>query len=137
MRLFAALAGLVVLMAGGSLVDTDDARAQATPPTRVFGSVTVDGQTPPLGTTVEAFIGTQRCGTGEVRELGDPIGVGFLVDVDSNTFNPGCGNDGDTITFVVGGVPAAETATFQTGAFVRQDLTAAGQPATPTTTSRP
>jgi hypothetical protein len=136
MRLIATLAGLVMLVTGVLIDGTNDALAQA-PPTRVFGSVTVDGQTPPVGTTVEAFIGDRRCGTGDVRELGDPIGTGFLVDVDADAFNPGCGNDGETITFVVGGVPAAETATFQTGNFVRQDLTASGQPATPTPAPSP
>jgi hypothetical protein len=136
MRLFATFAGLVMLVMGVSAGDSNDALAQA-PPTRVFGSVTVDGQTPPVGTTVEAFIGDRQCGTGDVRELGDPIGTGFLVDVDADAFNPGCGNDGETITFVIGGVPAAETATFQTGNFVRQDLAASGQPATPTPTPTP
>lgn len=131
MRFLGTLAGLVMLVAGGSWLGATEAQAQAAPPTRVFGAVTVDGATPPVGTPVEAYIGDMRCGAGEVRELGAPIGVGYLVDVDADAFNPGCGNDGETITFVVGGVQAAETATFRTGAFVQQDLTASGQIATP------
>jgi hypothetical protein len=137
MRLLGTLAGVVMLVAGGSLLSTSDMQAQAAPPTRVYGAVSVDGETPPVGTPVEAFIGDMRCGTGEVRELGDPIGVGFVVDVDADAFNPGCGNDGETITFAVGGVPAAESATFRTGAFVQQDLTASGQVATPTPEATP
>jgi hypothetical protein len=108
------------------------------PPTRVYGTVQINGETPPIGTLVEAFVHGNRCGSGEVRDVGAPVGVGYVVDVDADAFTPGCGNNGDTITFRVGGVDAAETATFQTGAFVEQNLTGSGQPAPqPTATPTP
>lgn len=137
MRLLGTLAGLFMLLGSGSALRTVDVRAQSAPPTRVFGEVTVNGQTPPVGTPIEAFIDGKRCGSGDVRELGEPIGVGFLIDVDADAFNPGCGNDGETVNFTVGGVEAAETAAFQTGTFVRLDLTASGQLATPTPSPTP
>ncbi|MGH2598304.1 MAG: hypothetical protein ACRDJ9_02840 [Dehalococcoidia bacterium] len=130
MRLVWTLAALVCVAAGAVLHGGRDVAAQA-PPTRVFGAVTVNGEPPPPGTVVEAFVGGMPCGQGEVRDLGDPIGIGFVVDVDADAFNPGCGNDGETITFKVGGLDAPETATFQTGAFVQRDLTTAGAPASP------
>jgi hypothetical protein len=131
MRLVWTLAALACAAAGMVLHGGHDVVAQVAPPTRVFGAVTVNGEPPPPGTVVEAFVGGMPCGQGEVRDLGDPIGIGFVVDVDADAFNPGCGNDGETITFKVDGLDAPETATFQTGAFVQRDLTAAGAPASP------
>jgi hypothetical protein len=107
------------------------ARAQ-TPPTRVFGTVTIDGQPAPLGTIVQAVVNDHLCGEGPVRYVNDQLPQGYVVDVLSFSSSQGCGTDGDTVTFRVGGVQANETATFQSGAFVRLDLTVSGQVATPT-----
>jgi hypothetical protein len=107
------------------------AQAQ-TPPTRTFGSVTIDGQPAPAGTKVEALILDKVCGENVVRRLNDEIPVGFVVDVASAAQSPGCGSDGDRIAFRVGGVTVDQTAEFQTGNFVRIDLAAAGQASTPT-----
>lgn len=124
--LIGAMTGLMTVLLGASM-----ARAQ-TPPTRTFGSVTIDGQPAPLGTKIEALIFDKVCGENVVRRLNDEIPVGFVVDVASAGQTPGCGNDGDTIIFRVGGVQANETSEFQTGNFFRINLTAAGQAATPT-----
>lgn len=102
------------------------------PPTRVFGTVTVDGQPAPAGTVVQAFVGEKQCGEGMVRRISDDLPLGYVVDVAGATQVEGCGTDGATITFRVGGVPANETATFATGTFIRVDLTVRGQVATPT-----
>lgn len=107
------------------------ARAQ-TPPTRAFGTVTVDGQPAPPGTTVQALIGDKVCGEGEVRRVSDAIPRGYVVDVVSATQMQGCGTDGDRIIFKVGGKQANETAEFHTGTFLRHDLTVSGQVSTPT-----
>jgi hypothetical protein len=103
-----------------------------TPPTRVFGTVTVDGRPAPAGTTVLAFIGEQQCGDGQVRRLSDDIPLGFVVDVLSATQATGCGTDGARITFKVGGRQSRETVEFRTGTFVRLNLTVSGQIETPT-----
>jgi hypothetical protein len=98
--------------------------AQPHPPNRYYGSVTLNGQTTPVGTPVTAYIGEQLCGTGEVRADGR-----YVVDVDDATKTPGCGTPGAVITFRVGGVLAGQTGTFQAGAFTELPLTAPGQPA--------
>ncbi|MER3419934.1 MAG: hypothetical protein C4290_05120, partial [Chloroflexota bacterium] len=102
------------------------------PPTRVFGTVTVDGRTALAGTVVQAFIGEKLCGEGVVRRISDELPLGYVVDVAGASQIEGCGTDGATITFRVGGVLANETATFATGTFLRLDLTVSGQVATPT-----
>jgi hypothetical protein len=103
-----------------------------TPPTRAFGLVTIEGRPAPPGTAVQALIGEKVCGEGTVRRVSDAIPVGYVVDVAAATQTPGCGTDGDTITFKVGGVTANEKTEFRTGTFVRLDLTVSGQVSTPT-----
>lgn len=125
-RLFLLLAGC-----GAALLLGAAAGAQL-PPTRVFGTVTVDGRPAPAGTVVQAFIGERLCGEGVVRRISDDLPLGYVVDVAGATQVEGCGTDGAPITFRVGGVPANETATFATGSFLRLDLTVSGQVATPT-----
>lgn len=126
MRVFLIVFGAVlVAMLGAPLL------AQ-TPPTRVFGSVTVGGRPAPLGTVVQALIGDKVCGEGQVRRVSDEIPVGYVVDVVSATQTPGCGTDGATIVFKVGGVQANERGEFQTGTFLRLNLTVSGQVSTPT-----
>ncbi len=126
-RWFLLLAGLSVALVLGAA----PAGAQL-PPTRVFGTVTVDGQPAPAGTVVQAFIGEKLCGEGVVRRISDDLPLGYVVDVAGATQVEGCGTDGATIAFRVGGVLANETATFATGTFIRLDLTVRGQVATPT-----
>ena len=121
-RLPYVLALLLALSAGAAARTA----AQPQPPHRFFGPVTLDGATPPPGTAVLAFIGDRQCGTGEVRQDGR-----YLVDVLSTSQIPGCGTDGATITFQVGGVPARETATYRTGNITELALTAASAPPPP------
>ncbi|MFN8557200.1 MAG: hypothetical protein U0531_07570 [Dehalococcoidia bacterium] len=49
------------------------------------------------------------------------MGGMYVVDVASSFTRPGCGMNGDRVTFTVGGAPARETGTFQTGAFTNPD----------------
>src|SRR5436190_20516062 len=93
------------------------------PPTRAFGTVTIDGQPAPLGTIVQAYIDDQLCGEGMVRRVNDDLPQGYVVDVAGAAQTPGCAGEGDTITFRIGGVKANETGTFATGSFLRLDLT--------------
>jgi hypothetical protein len=123
MRRILTLAGAAAVLAAAGI---STAGAQPTPPTRFFGSVSGGGTD---GTTVTAMIGTNSCGTGMVT------GGMYQVDVASTSTKPGCGTDGATVAFMIGSSRAAQTGTFQTGAFVSLNLTA-GQPtatATPTT----
>jgi hypothetical protein len=126
MRLVLSLAGALALVAAAGV---SAVHAQPTPPTRFFGTATVDGRPAPDGTTVTAFVGTNACGTGTV------MGGAYTVDVASASTRSGCGTDGATVTFQVGTARATQTGTFQTGAFVSLNLTA--QAATPTPTPTP
>ncbi len=115
---------LIVALATLALATAPTVTAQPLPPNRYYGSVTLNGQTPPVGTPVTAYIGEQLCGTGEVRADGR-----YVVDVDDATKTPGCGTPGALVTFRVAGVLAGQTGTFQAGAFTELPLTAPGQPA--------
>lgn len=98
------------------------AAAQGQPPNRFFGSVRLNGATPSTGTPVLAFIGGQQCGTGEVRSDGR-----YVVDVEDESRIAGCGTEGATITFTVGGVQAGQTGSYQQGTFTELTLTAPAQ----------
>jgi hypothetical protein len=97
--------------------------AQPQPPNRFFGTVTLNGVTPPVNTPVLAFIAGRLCGTGRVLADGR-----YVVDVEDESMTAGCGRPGVTITFQVGGVPAAQTGTYQRGRFTELNLTAPPPP---------
>lgn len=99
--------------------------AQA-PPARVFGQISVNGETAAVGTRVEAFIDGKLCGEGLVRVLNPEFGVGYVVDVRPDSQESGCGDDGRTIRFKVGGQDAEQSETYANGAFIRLDLTVQG-----------
>jgi hypothetical protein len=122
--------------AGFLMVGARGASAQV-PPARVFGTVTVDGATPPVGTKVEAFIGDMLCGEGTVRRLGAEIPVGYVVDVKNESQEPGCGGDDRKITIKIGGREAPQTTIYETGSFIRLDLEISGTVQTPTPTPTP
>lgn len=113
-------AGITVLaLLAVGLVLAGAAAAQAPlPPNRFFGSVTLDGQPPPNGTVVAAFIGTAQCGTSAVQN------GQYVLDVASAATTTGCGTDGATVTFTVRGLRAHPTSTFHTGAFTQLNLAA-------------
>lgn len=101
------------------------------PPARFFGTVSVDGATPPQGTVVQAYIGDRLCGEGTVRQLGAEIPVGYVVDVKSSAQQEGCGEDGNTVKLKVGGRDAPQSDTYVTGGFIRVDLSLSGAVQTP------
>lgn len=111
------LATLAVLPLGSAGVTA--VVAQASPPTRFYGSVTVSGGPAAAGTSIEARIDGRVCGAVTVTADGS-----YALDVASAATQPGCGVEGIAITFLVGGAPAQQTATFQPGAFIPLTLTA-------------
>lgn len=129
MRKVLSLVGAAALLAAAGATSVF---AQPTPPTRFFGSATVNGQPAANGTTVTATIGGTNCGSGTVSN------GSYSVDVASGSTKPGCGTNGAEVSFQIGSATANETRPFQTGAFVPLDLTAGGA-AAPTTvaTTRP
>jgi hypothetical protein len=127
MRLVQVLAAALLTVAA---LQTSVSLAQL-PPTRFYGTVLLNGEVPPPDTVVEAYVGDVLCGAGIVQDLGDPIGMGYLIDVFADAVQSGCGTDGVTVTFRVAGVLAYESGGFQTGSFVQLDLSADGEPAPP------
>ncbi len=127
-RLFLAVLALGLTIAGAGSAPRSVA-SQAAPPTRFYGTLTIDGQPAAAGTAVRAFIGTTDCTS--PTSLSVPAG-NYTVDVAGGGQIPGCGSDGATVTFRVGTRQASETGTFSTGTFVNLPLTisgAGGQPA--------
>jgi len=101
-----------------------------TPPARVFGTAQLNGRPAAAGTPVVALIGTVTCGTASVSATGT-----YVVDVNSAASQAGCGTDGASIAFTVGGARATQTTTWRQGAFIELNLTA--QAATPVRTASP
>jgi hypothetical protein len=112
-----ALSALALLM-----VESPGPRAvEAAVVSRFFGSVTLDGQPAPVGTVVTAQIGGVECGSTAVAggETYD-----YVLDVAAAEETAGCGVEGATVWFTVGGGPAVQTATWQSGAFTELNLSA-------------
>lgn len=96
-------------------------------PSEFYGSVTIGGAPAPEGTLITASIGPEVRGSFITTSAGSYGG--------SETFDPRLivrgisGENGQTITFSVNGIPAAETAIYHPGIVFRQNLTA--EPAGP------
>ncbi|MGH2603400.1 MAG: hypothetical protein ACRDJ9_28950, partial [Dehalococcoidia bacterium] len=101
-----------------------------TPPMRAFGTAQLNGTNAASGTAVVATIGSASCGTGQVSGTGT-----YVLDVNSAATQAGCGTDGATVNFTVGGARATQTATWRQGAFTEVNLTATSATATPTATA--
>ncbi|MFN8559118.1 MAG: lamin tail domain-containing protein [Dehalococcoidia bacterium] len=114
------LAGILLTALAIGLT-TEAVNAQRLPPHRFFGTVTLNGSVPPVGTRVEAAIDGRVCGVGQTSSGGN-----YVVDVDHQTSTPGCGRPGATVTFRVNGQTATPTGVFRDGGYERLDITAAG-----------
>ena len=133
--LLALLGGSTAFLLLGSLL-----YAQPSPPTRFYGTLTIDGAPAPAGTMVRAFVGDKDC-TNAREPFTVPAGS-YAVEVGHTTQTPGCGEIGTTVTFRVGTRTANERGTFETGSFQLLNLTVSGTGAvfaspTPTATPTP
>jgi hypothetical protein len=79
-----------------------------------------DGQQLPGGTRIEAYVGRTRCGVTSVRRTGSYSG--FSLDVVGPDAVPACAR-GSTITLLVNGHPALDTAVNEPGHSGPLDLT--------------
>jgi len=117
-----ALAAVVALLLASFASALPSVEAQPpSPPNRFFGSVTLDGAPASGGTIVSATIGGVECGSAAVA-VGETYA--YVLDVVSDGDVSGCGSAGATVTFLVGGNPADQTATWTSGDFSPLDLTA-------------
>lgn len=116
MRRLSIIVGLSLLLvsAGSSNVDAQI----PTPPHRFYGSVRLNGVPPPDGTAVVAVIGTIDCGKAEI------VGGAYRLDAISATQRAGCGAEGQTVRFRVGGASALQTAVWRGAAFTELALAA-------------
>ncbi len=92
------------------------------PPAVFLGVARIDGRPAERGTTITATVGEVCCATATVRADG----------LYTLSVPPSCGSPGATVTFTVGGVPAAETGVWRNTRLNSLDLNASG-----TTASRP
>ena len=86
-------------------------------PHRFAGTISVDGEGAAAGTSVTAIVAGTECGSATV--ITSAAGSTYALDVPDE-----CANDGDTVSFQVGGYDAAETGTWSGGGRTNLDLTA-------------
>jgi hypothetical protein len=119
-----AVATLVLLSA---VVGVDGAAAQPSIPATFFGSASIDGKAVPDDTTVRAFVDGKDCTqpSGRAGTLQDGGVSAYSITVMHDSQEAGCGMDGKTVTFTVGGRAAAQTAKWTAGV-QHLDLNAGG-----------
>lgn len=116
-------AGAFAIVAAGFAPVT----AQPSPPTRFYGSVTVDGVGAAAGTAVRAFVGEKDCTTQTF-----PVGAGqYAIETAHTSQVAGCGTPGGEVSFRIGTRTANEKGTFEVGSFKRVNLTFGGTPPPP------
>jgi hypothetical protein len=115
----------VALALAAAFLALGTATAQSFPPMRFFGSITIEGQPAPAGTTLRAFIGNAECGSTTLSSAGT-----YSIDVlhagipDANT---NCRLEGNpVVSFRVDGRTAAQTRPYRLGGFEQLDLTFGG-----------
>jgi len=95
------------------------ARAAAQPqiPSTFYGTASIEGKTPPPDADVRAFVDGVDCtqlGPGVRFIIENGVGL-YVVSVMHDSQKPGCGKDGKTVTFAVGGKAAPQTAHWKAG----------------------
>lgn len=130
----AAVLGVVLLgLMSAVNVSTVAAQSPPNPPSRIVGSVKIDGANAPANSVVEAKIGTVGCGVTNTFSSGSESR--YALDVQAATAgSTACGTDGATITFYVNGIKANETGTWQNYALGTVNLTVT---TTPTAAPKP
>jgi len=116
------IAAVVALLS--SLLVASVSAQPPTPPNRFFGDVTLDGAPAPAGTNVSADIGGNVCGQTTVEADST-----YVLDVVSSGQTAGCGTEGASVSFTVGGSPAG-TQAWSSGQFSELDLAGAAAPPT-------
>ena len=112
------------------------ANAQILPPSRFYGTVTVDGTAATSG-TLNGLIGGKVCGTASINPgLGN--GLNYDIQVKDSSEEPNCGSLGATVTFelVDGGTAACSpTGSWNSANVQLLNLTCAHPTPTPTATA--
>jgi len=116
----AAIAGVLLFGLSGAMNTTEvAAQSPPTPPSRFGGTVKVDGVTPPAGTVIEARVGSASCGNTAVDSDGR-----YTVNVAAAApANQGCGTDGASVSYYIGGKKADQTGSWKNYDFTSLNLT--------------
>lgn len=136
---FRRLAAATVAAAIGAAMVVNIAAAQAppNPPSRFVGSVTVNGVAATTGTVIEGRVGSATCGTTTVFQASGQARYVLDVPAADAASAPGCGTDGATVTFFVGGQQAAQTGIWRNFQLNTLDLTVAAATQPPAATATP
>lgn len=130
----AALALFVLALGGAS-----HASAQPLIPATFYGSASIDGKPVPDATEVRGFIDGKDCTQASEHKgtLRDGAVSAYTISVMHESQSPGCGSEGRSVTFTIGGRAAGQTATWKSGP-QRLDLNSgSGQPLLLPTSSAP
>jgi len=132
----AAVLGVVLLGVSGVFsAGSAHAESPPNPPSRIAGSVLVDGQPVPAGTAIIAKVGSATCGTTSTfTEGGASRYVVDVAAIDPGA-NPNCGADNSPVTFLIGDKPAKESGTWNNGVLGIVNLTYVTPTPTATTTA--
>lgn len=141
------LAPLAIAVVVGAMLALGQGGANAQPgfPATYFGSVAIDGEPVPDGTDVRGFIDGIDCTQlgANYRTTITEDGVSqYAIEVVHESQREGCGDEGRTVTFVIGDVTARETAEWRPGATMLDlnggsDTEPTLAPTTPTSTLEP
>lgn len=125
---------LIVLLLFGLIAGAASADGGVpTLPHEFLGTVTIDGSSAPIGTTIVAVIEGESCGSLTTTSVGAYGGTRYEGE---NLMVSGTEDQvGDTITFLIDGREAEQTATFTPGIKTRLDLSVGGSATTTTTGS--
>ena len=110
-RLGVGLAAAALLLGLAGLQGAGQADAQTNPPATFAGTVMIDGEDAPAGTSITAMMGETTCATGQTgRGLNNSA-------IDANRYALQIAQDdcSGEISFMVGGMMAAETAMMNDG----------------------
>lgn len=134
----AAVLGVVLLGFSGSFnATTVSAESPPNPPSRIVGSVKIDGVNAPAGTTIEAKIGNASCGVTSVFTSGSESRYAIDVPALDPGASPNCGTDGAAIKFYIGGKMANESGKWANYELGTVNLTYTTPTATPSATPKP
>ena len=98
-----------------SIVAGVSAQGIPNPPTSFKGTVTSPDGAVASGLDVEAYVGDTLCNDGASETYSDPSGSGatwYFVKVHHSSIESGCGTEGATVSFRIGGRAATPTGTF-------------------------
>ncbi len=98
-----------------SIVAGVSAQGIPNPPTAFTGTVTSPDGAVAADLTVEAYVGDTLCNEPEDKTYVQDGETKYFVKVHHSSRRPGCGTDGATVSFRIGGRAATQTGTFGGG----------------------